>query len=519
MQVDVYLYNFDKRINSTKRPEGEGKALSLVWEQPYDEVTPTFLLHGAELEGYNFAYIPQFGRYYWISVERYRNEKEIAAKCRCDVLATYRPQISASTQFVELSETNFNTLYNDRRLASMATTRKASNSVVMDGISTNSCAQFYLEAIGSGGSGTFTDKYIVLPSNVGQLAEKALTDPDIIKESYNVYTDFISQHTELPGWLGKISNGALIPLITAVRSLSQDEGLDASKIDDVVSGTIERFTDWWSDVWGAVQERFKNPWECIVTLKGLALSSTQIFDTSSITTIKLGVTDSQIAARMLQDTLSRELTCTIEIPWQYSDFRNLSPYTEVNIIMPNCGVQAVSPDLIYGAQSITARYRINATTGDVVGYLETDSGIKFSDFTFNIATPVNVSAAYGTAGFGWTGKAVDVIQTLAGVLGGDSNAGGTGLSNLIMPTKFTVSMKGTTQTCALLDNQMRVEVIANNTQDPSSLSKLGRICRKVLQIGSLSGYIQCENASISLQATMQEIEEVNNYLNGGFYFE
>lgn len=48
---------------------------------------------------------------------------------------------------------------------------------------------------------------------------------------------------------------------------------------------------------------------------------------------------------------------------------------------------------------------------------------------------------------------------------------------------------------------------------------IGRPLCKPKVINTLSGYIACENAEISLNATRNEIEEVQSYLNNGFFYE
>ena len=48
---------------------------------------------------------------------------------------------------------------------------------------------------------------------------------------------------------------------------------------------------------------------------------------------------------------------------------------------------------------------------------------------------------------------------------------------------------------------------------------IGRPLCKPKVINTLSGYIACENAEISLNATQNEIEEVQSYLNNGFFYE
>ena len=518
VNLEIYLYHFSKRENSTKRPDGNGRQMVVVWNQPFDVVNPTIRVKNAEISNYNFAYIPVFGRYYWLNTfSRMRNADEIEVECKCDVLATYRPNLLPQSFYIEYSQSNYNALYNDSRIAVMATLNRVENAVEMAGISTNSCSQYYLEAVGTGSNGTFTNKYIVLPANVGLIAEKALTDPEVIKGVYEGFVGLMVQE-DTGNWVDGLKNGMMSYVLQSALEMGSENGLNADDLKTVIGNVSGKLADWWSDVWSIVQERWKNPWDCIVKIQGLAISSTQIFDMSGITNVMLGVTDCQVAARMLQNTLSQELTTTVAIPWQYSDFRNLEPYTQVSITLPNCSCVKLPADLLYGSTSIVARYRINATTGDVAGYLETNGGFKFADFSFNIATPISVGYANDRA-MGGLGYVFNAGQIAAGVATGNIEMGATGVQGLLTPKKYTASMHGTTQTCALMDNMLRVEVAANNTENPNNLLSMGRPCRQVLPLSSLSGYVKCANASADLPATYPELQEVNAYLNGGFYVE
>ena len=42
---------------------------------------------------------------------------------------------------------------------------------------------------------------------------------------------------------------------------------------------------------------------------------------------------------------------------------------------------------------------------------------------------------------------------------------------------------------------------------------------EVANIGSLSGYVKCYDASVSIPGDGEEQDVVNGYLNSGFYYE
>ena len=60
------------------------------------------------------------------------------------------------------------------------------------------------------------------------------------------------------------------------------------------------------------------------------------------------------------------------------------------------------------------------------------------------------------------------------------------------------------------------------TEDPDDIyyvAQRGRPLCQTLQLSSLSGYIQCEGASVSGSMTDHERDEINAFLNSGFYYE
>lgn len=519
MEIDIVLYNFQKRDNSIKRPDIDGTNMTVVWESPYDIVNPIISVRGADMSLYNYAYIPQWSRYYWLNTyQRYRDDDHIIIECKCDVLATYRPQILSQSFFVELSQSNYNSLYNDSRLGVQATILQAKNSVVMPAISEDSCAQYYMEAVGLGTNGSFTNKYIILPDNLGQIAEKALNDPDLLKGAYDTYVALLAQNAAaFPDWIDAITT-PFQNTVTGVLAMAVSRGItDEADQKVLLQETLSRFTDWWSDVVSTVQERFKNPWDCIVSIKGLALSSLTNFPTTRLTPVQLGVTNTEVPARALDDTLSNEITCTVAIPWQYTDFRNMSPYTQVNVILPNCDVVQLSSDILFGSQNITARYRINATSGEVAGYLERDDGCIISDFSFSIATEISI--AYGTKPVPFLSRAGQVLDAVGQTVSGNGAGAANSIIDAIMPQKYNSHCSGITSMCCLLNNKLTVEVIANATQSPSSLNIIGRPCRQTLALNSVSGFTKCRDAHIVLAATKPEIDEVDSFLNGGIYIE
>ncbi len=68
MAITLTLYSFKKRENSTKRPSTGGTDFSVVLLDETSLMTPTFKLSiGSNPIGYNYAYVSDFNRYYFIN--------------------------------------------------------------------------------------------------------------------------------------------------------------------------------------------------------------------------------------------------------------------------------------------------------------------------------------------------------------------------------------------------------------------------------------------------------------------
>ena len=100
--MDVTLWAFDKKRNSTKQPETAGTKMQGELKQNFTltglEVTFNF---GKQLYApvFNYCHIPNLRRYYFIT-DWYYNAGLWVAVCAVDVLATYKTQIGVSRQYV-----------------------------------------------------------------------------------------------------------------------------------------------------------------------------------------------------------------------------------------------------------------------------------------------------------------------------------------------------------------------------------------------------------------------------------
>lgn len=100
MAVTVTFYNLSKKYNSTVRPTG-GTDIPCDFRSGASKQNCKLLIRSENAPSYNYMYIQIFERYYYITDCEFDAEKNFwLITGECDVLATFRTQILASTQTV-----------------------------------------------------------------------------------------------------------------------------------------------------------------------------------------------------------------------------------------------------------------------------------------------------------------------------------------------------------------------------------------------------------------------------------
>lgn len=95
---NVNFYSFAKDNNSTKRPSGDGVVFSCCIVEPSSIINPTIKIAAATFD-YNYCYISDFSRYYFINDLVYNNGFWYAS-CNVDVLASYKNEIGNESLFI-----------------------------------------------------------------------------------------------------------------------------------------------------------------------------------------------------------------------------------------------------------------------------------------------------------------------------------------------------------------------------------------------------------------------------------
>ena len=102
MSFKVRLFSISKKSNSTKLPTTQGVEYDCIIKAESGLLAPTISLTMAPTwspDGYNYINIPAFSRYYWVREWRY-SDRQWTAELEVDVLGTYRTEIGNSSLYV-----------------------------------------------------------------------------------------------------------------------------------------------------------------------------------------------------------------------------------------------------------------------------------------------------------------------------------------------------------------------------------------------------------------------------------
>lgn len=124
--MQIELYSFSKRKNSTKKPTSSGTVVSCVFKEETSVMSPSFELSSGSPIGYN--YVKAWTNYYYITDCTFVTNGTWRISCRLDSLATYEATIKGMSAFITYADTYDARIY-DPRLAKKINATETSSTV------------------------------------------------------------------------------------------------------------------------------------------------------------------------------------------------------------------------------------------------------------------------------------------------------------------------------------------------------------------------------------------------------
>ena len=469
MGFTVRLFTLSKRDNSTKRPTGNGTEYSCIIKSGSGILHPTISLDLGKVNDpsqYNYAYIPAFGRYYFIE-EWYFENALWTASMKVDVLATYKTEIGNSTLYVMRCASEHNgdiidTLYPAKSGCTFASDTKTNP---------------WWDDL------TFIVGVVSRAGNMGSLAYYGM--------------DATSIHT-------------------MCRNL----------LDNTVTETNGFST---ADASLALQLSLVDPMQYIKSCMALPVSMTELANIGTLNEVYAFNWDTQVTGYkiLLAPYINKSFTFNIlKHPDTASrgNYVNSDPFTKITLTLPPWGTIDIDTSVTCNASTLTAQIRIDPITGKAILTISCN-GIVLNRVESQLGVPISLSSVTRD----YVGTASSLLGSIGGVIGSFASPnklgkiGGaigslSGIGDAVKSAMPRASTIGTTGGFASamgtfrLDHQFYRPIADDNTHN-------GRPLCAMRTLNTLSGYMIIQDGDVPINGTSSEDAQVRQYLEGGFYYE
>lgn len=114
--TDILFYNFNGRRNQLRKDFGQSHVLHCTFNLEYNLINPTLKIATTENFDYNYCYIPELRRYYFIDRKILRRNAFYELYLTLDVLQTYQQSILQMTGKVTYTNDNSASYYADTNI-------------------------------------------------------------------------------------------------------------------------------------------------------------------------------------------------------------------------------------------------------------------------------------------------------------------------------------------------------------------------------------------------------------------
>jgi len=477
--MNIRLYSFDKKKNSTAQPTGSYTTVTAYLKDGCGIDKPILQLKSNPVV-YNYAYIPDWDRYYFKTDQIY-DKGLYDLYLASDAMATHKTSIGDYQGFiVRCSDDQF---YNPK---------------LLDNVN----------------------------NPVGEITHKV--DSTEIKQNNAALFNTSGNCTFILTVMGEPPQGGA----AGDNGLARTYALTASDLTTLGLRLLN------PTYWQAMINQFTNPMDALISCFAIPISSG--FMSTATETMKIGDQDMLNDAKLITGRyidVYGDISYLNAMPLTYANnYLVREPYATYCLYLPFYGTVEIDANVLLEGAKLTYELHIDVCTGDLVYYINSAAGAKIGQYSGNCATQVPVGSqqisnplglagglvtAIGGAGFG--------IGTLAAGGGFAASAGalaafGAGATTMLKSAEVKTQTNGSSSSALGIKGGDNIEVhsfIANPTFQPTEIRSLcGLMTHKVAYVKDHPGYLQMLNASITLEdAIASDIDTVNSNLNSGFFYE
>lgn len=475
--MNVSLMSFSKKKNSTATPSSGGSSLNGTLREGCSVIRPVigFELSRVNFANWNYAYIPDFYRYYYIQDWAWEGGLWWAYM-EVDPLASFKAGIGVSTCYVLRA-------------------RSEKDSSIVDAL---------------------------YPTTVTETLQTTIDDSAWWEKDF----------TEGSYILGVLGEGNTVGAVNYyVLSPSEMETFKSSLMSNVQSmvGTTE--------ITNELLKALFNPFQYVVSAIWLPIKK-QYLPTSSNKPILLGWWDSGATGDTLSEYFwddTYDFTFNINVPSVTEKYMLAAPYSSYSLFFPPFGlIELDSNILVSNYDDSYVGYPVQCS-GKIVVDLITGMGFlqitSYSDVIAYREAQVGIPTQLGQS----TQDILGGVQNLIGGIGSIASGaigmflgmGGvseitSGLNGIIDAGKSVVpsaSTSGRNGGIGALQYHPYLQIVRRQVVERNPDENGYPLCKTKI-ISTLSGYIKTMNSDITLPgATDAEQEQIRAFMNGGFFYE
>ena len=462
MSITVNFYTFAKRVNSTKTPTATADlSADCIIKRGSSIISPTIELDlglASSPAAYNYAYISDWNRYYFVS-DWVFNDRLWTAQLKSDPMASFKSSIGSYTGYVARAASSYDLSVVDAYYPALAKNTHDAD-IQTSPFGDLSSASFIVGIIGkgSGNNGGAVTYYRATSSAIKTLNNYLLDDPSIYNQS-------------------DISDELLKCIFNPIQYIVSCMWIPFSP--PVINSDVE--IGWW-DVSISGMER----------ISGLDWGSNLTF------------------------TIPKHPKAATR-----GAYLNLPPFSRYTLEAGPWGFIPVDPFNLLDTTSLSCVYKVDLITGSGRFNIKfRDKLIYEHGVTAQIGVPIQMGQNLINQG-ALTGAAGSMTNLFQSALTGDvAGALVNGLSAIGDAAKLTQSVPSTIGSNGTLSFNNNFGLMADFLDiADEDISSRGRPLCKAVQLSSLSGYVQCVDADPEIACTIEENNTIRSYLNGGFYYE
>ncbi len=487
--IATFYVGFEKRMNSTKLPNVTGVEHDVKLKEDCSKHDPVLLLASQQYD-YEYAKI-KWGAsgptcYYFVTDVVSKANNIVEYHLSEDVLATYKDDIGRTSAHITYSTSDYNKMIVDPRIQVFNKRTVTGSTSLSPVVNPNSEGYFLLTV--------FNNKELLGDDQVNNVATGL---------GVTYYLTALAMK-DVRAWFSSQS------MVQALQDFFGGDPLDGVLHCKWIPYTI--------------------PNAQLLRASYIHIGSQQSPSIASGCYVVDGFQNDQFQLTVDVNLLYRGGT-----PVQYgNDFRAAEPYTTGDIYLPGVGVVDICMKDWIGEARIYIDVVIEMLTGNVKYFLKNASGRIMQTAECNIAYDVPIGRMSSSASnvvSGLQKGAGGIVNLIGGILSENPLMAASGGSDVIAGASSAVLSTLHTKTSIIgnyggrtiqYDPYIRHTEYSIDTQNfdiPAYKDLRGLPCDGCRQINTLSGYIQCEGGSVVSDASLREKQEINQFLNSGFYYE